>query len=440
MTNKIMLQLVGQSACGPISGTLIFPDAPVAAAPPPPEQEGEPGANTPPPLVELEANAPPVELAQAGECVLQLDVAGFGILKQPLRVDLESNAGAVVFNGPKLNGLRLVRTRVKDAMSKVQSGWLYKIDCQFGYPRELVLVAGADTSHKGTDFYLFADTRRIDQMYKRYATHDDLADDNTIVTQFHFETGERFTYMLCDKSQESELKPNDRWMVVDHQDYGRSEVEKQSPFGLSITDVYKWITAAGVAQPGRVVELSFFAHGFSGGPVLVNTEDQTKGDLRDPNDHDGREKDFHDLNMDVAAFRRAFRKDVSFCFNAGCNFDPRGLKIAEVVIQRRPRRPDKLFRVEEDRLTWDECRDEMQEELEENYSAALANAIDRPVWGAGPGNGARVFSEQTGGRTRHYHKITTWHTITRAAMKEFQLKKNRFWYLRYLPVASVPAP
>lgn len=436
MENKISFQVSGSSPSGAITAKLVYSadagetDAPASDA----GTEG--GGNAPKTEFELEANGAPLVITKDGYCVLELAVPGFGPLKQPLIIDLEAEADAISFAGPNINGLCLLRARVKDAMSNMQGSWLYRLNCSFGHARELVLVAGADTSHTGTLFAKFADTRRIDQMYRRHKTHDEAANDNTIVTQFHFETGHRYTFMLCDKGQEQDLQPEDRWMVVDSFDHGKPEVKQQRPDGLSITHVYDWIIAAGKQLPGRIVELSFFSHGFSGGPVLVNTDDTERGDERDPNDHDGREKDFNGQNIDVEAFRKAFRKDTSFCFNSGCNFDPRGLKVAQVVIQHPPRRPDKLFVVDEDRLTWDECRDEMKIALEENYSMALATAINRPVWGAGPGNGARVFSQQSGGRTRHFHKIATWHTITRAVMKEFQLKKNRQWYLRYLPLKS----
>jgi hypothetical protein len=84
---------------------------------------------------------------------------------------------------------------------------------------------------------------------------------------------------------------------------------------LSITDVYRSIRGA---PPKSVIELVFFTHGFTGGPVLVNSfDDNGTATLRTTTDKDGRaDKDFLDDMGEppvagatltaLALFKRAF--------------------------------------------------------------------------------------------------------------------------------------
>lgn len=70
---------------------------------------------------------------------------------------------------------------------------------------------------------------------------------------------------------------------------------------MSITDIYDFVRKQGRSEPGTVHELSFFAHGWAGGPLLVNSFDNLPADTRrDPDDKDGRAlKDFTEPNMDA---------------------------------------------------------------------------------------------------------------------------------------------
>ena len=92
---------------------------------------------------------------------------------------------------------------------------------------------------------------------------------------------------------------------------------------MSITDVYAWVRVIGKEEPGTLQELSFLTHGWIGGPILVNSDDGSGTNARDPNDKDGRaEKDFEATNMDAAAlkeFRDAFASD-GFVWTWGCVF------------------------------------------------------------------------------------------------------------------------
>jgi hypothetical protein len=92
---------------------------------------------------------------------------------------------------------------------------------------------------------------------------------------------------------------------------------------MSITDVYEHVRDLGITQPGSLVELSVFSHGWMGGPVLVNSQDPESSTARSPGDKDGRmQKDFVAPNMDAAAlsdFRSAFHVN-GFIWVWGCAF------------------------------------------------------------------------------------------------------------------------
>jgi hypothetical protein len=96
---------------------------------------------------------------------------------------------------------------------------------------------------------------------------------------------------------------------------------------MSIMDVYKYIQEIGQNEAGSIAELSIFSHGWTVGPILVNSyereEYQKKGE-RDPDDKDGRmNKDFFPPNMssnDLTLFRKAFDKNA-IIWIWGCAFD-----------------------------------------------------------------------------------------------------------------------
>lgn len=94
---------------------------------------------------------------------------------------------------------------------------------------------------------------------------------------------------------------------------------------MSITDLYEAIRAVGAvnATQGTLVEVSIFSHGAMQGPILVNSFDSQPGArARDPNDKDGRPKDFTPPNMAAAQqvqLAAAFAADA-FWWNWGCAF------------------------------------------------------------------------------------------------------------------------
>lgn len=117
---------------------------------------------------------------------------------------------------------------------------------------------------------------------------------------------------------------------------GHMRFTKNTAGVMSITDVYQHVRDLGVNFPGSLWELSFFSHGWMGGPILVNSRDQDpSAAARDPNDKDPRlNKDFIGPTMDAAAraeFRSAFHAEGSI-WSWGCSF-PRGFhEVIEQVV------------------------------------------------------------------------------------------------------------
>jgi hypothetical protein len=107
---------------------------------------------------------------------------------------------------------------------------------------------------------------------------------------------------------------------------------------MSITDVYQAVRDIGASATDKntLMELSFFSHGWMGGPILVNSfDDRSTTDppgsppdlagltVRDPDDRDARAAlDFISPTMDAAAltdFQNAFHTD-GFIWIWGCSF------------------------------------------------------------------------------------------------------------------------
>jgi hypothetical protein len=97
---------------------------------------------------------------------------------------------------------------------------------------------------------------------------------------------------------------------------------------MSIVDVYTAVQQMGQKDPFMysLVELSFFCHGFPGGPILVNSNQQpgTPKTKRDPLDKDGRRKDWRtDMGAGTGAntlkqFATAFDAPGGFLQAWGC--------------------------------------------------------------------------------------------------------------------------
>jgi hypothetical protein len=112
--------------------------------------------------------------------------------------------------------------------------------------------------------------------------------------------------------------------VYDARNKPHSRFGKDTERVMSIIDIYEHVRSLGRDHPGSLWELSFYAHGYWGGPILLNSNDPLPNvTSRDPKDKDARyNKDFRAPTMDSAAlaeFQAAFHVD-GFVWVWGCNY------------------------------------------------------------------------------------------------------------------------
>lgn len=196
--------------------------------------------------------------------------------------------------------------------------------------RTHILVAGFDYEFKGVDFRLLCDNRR-----KRTVAANKSQEDLRFVTidfrQGKIETRE-VTYPSGKKTESvSDTTPPGMRGVTkaDFETFEKDgethrKLRRKLTGLLSIQNVYSVIQGLGSSDPHSVREFSIFSHGFIGGPVLLNSDDdEAGGSARDPEDRDPRAaKDFVAPTMDASAlkrFRDAFHPD-GYSWFWGCTF------------------------------------------------------------------------------------------------------------------------
>lgn len=171
----------------------------------------------------------------------------------------------------------------------------------------VVLVGGFDYhTQQGdpTDYSVFARQWRNDLYYGVTDTGiepnlkiDRAIFDHTVVSVFNFATGDvqeqirgvkgwhNMWEFMCGTQRPHTANP-----------HSEQELRKTTD-SISITDVYAYINAIGRHAPGTLTQLHFFSHGYSKGPVLLNTDDDSKSSARDSGDKDPRYKDFFKTNI-----------------------------------------------------------------------------------------------------------------------------------------------
>ena len=230
--------------------------------------------------------------------------------------------------------------------------------------KHYIYVAGHDYAYKGVDFSQFAWARMA-----RQAAKDTSKEDRDFII-FDIRTGSidtfqhRFPGGKLRKKQIGQrvFTPLKKSHFHEWQDAGGethySLLNDQRGM-LGIMEVYAAVRRIGINHPGTLMELSFFSHAWSGGPILVNSTDDRmvtrpavpprtvqvpagpfippvpvtipgvpetvvslNGIERDPDDFDPREIDFWSPNMSVDGkkdFRAAYHPS-GFNWSWGCAF------------------------------------------------------------------------------------------------------------------------
>ncbi len=210
--------------------------------------------------------------------------------------------------------------------------------------KQIILIAGVDYEWHGVDFRVLCTNRRkvIERANTakaplRFITFD-VRKGEVEVREVTFATGKRVETV-------SSTTPFDPVTPASYATNAAGSVRLKPGLWrvMSITDIYAKVIQIGTAEPGTLAELSFFAHGWMGGPILVNSEDDktfdlsfvmpdgstvtipvpTSGLFRDRDDKDPRSAyDFSLPQMtaaDLAAFTAAFTSD-GFVWLWGCAF------------------------------------------------------------------------------------------------------------------------
>lgn len=193
--------------------------------------------------------------------------------------------------------------------------------------QQVLIMAGFDYQGGGVDFLTIARNRRARLLAKNPAL---------TVTIMDVGSGTTFVSAMVTGAASGAKPARKETSTVTHSKVtsanystglGHHARFNQNQAGrMSITDLYTAIQAIGLdkATAGTLIEVSVFSHGWMGGPILVNSMDNSgSATARDPDDKDARLfKDFISPNFTAAqltAFRAAFAPGA-FWWNWGCAF------------------------------------------------------------------------------------------------------------------------
>ncbi len=275
-------------------------------------------------------------------------------------------------------------------------------------PREFLLVVGYDypTNHSGGMAFEGLGTKRM---------HDlrGILTDSDVITLFDAKSGLRTRWVMGRGSEQLVAPRNFTWKSG----WSRMTSDGTPPTILNpwvpgypgpnvsgMPEVHRYIEEIGRLRPGSLHEFSILSHSYFAGPILFNTTESppfcpggATPDQRDPADRDGRFwKDFNQVNMpNRANFRDAF-SDSPFVRVWGCLSAYRYRTLINTA--RRAASDNAPLGIPEyQRTSWFPPRVVFADNrlgviqyfresvLKSNYPHFLANAIGKPVWGAGPG-------------------------------------------------------
>ena len=190
---------------------------------------------------------------------------------------------------------------------------------------QVLIMAGFDYQGGGVDFLSMAQNRRarlLAASSQLTVTIMDVGSGTTIVSEMTTNAAGTLTRQVTKTSTHSSVTAANYSTGLGH----HARFDKSQSGRMSITDLYAAVQAIGAnkATAATLAEVSVFSHGFFGGPILVNSDDNSgSATARDADDKDARsQKDFAAPNMtaaQLAAFKGAFAPDA-FWWNWGCTF------------------------------------------------------------------------------------------------------------------------
>jgi len=267
------------------------------------------------------------------------------------------------------------------------------------YTKQAILVAGYDMNREGIDFSRMC-PYRMDMIRKKFPK------EKIRFTVFDVGKGTVKWYEPDEKTGKIVISDAMKTSIITNPDYNpvtdpRDTVESKVPYKfdsvndknytdesgkvgyafiantekvMSITDMYTHIQDIGNSRDaGTLLEFSFFAHGFEGGPVLVNyweTYGKTS-DQREPPDKDPRYlKDYKASVMNAKQlenFKKAFDKN-GICWSWGCSF-PYGYNTILGTIFKTPKYKTKAIVPDNEKFELKFEFDKNRDEAERNYAA-----------------------------------------------------------------------
>lgn len=332
----------------------------------------------------------------AGEWTLIVRAAGRSPVVQPLKLADQGTLGFKTTPTPKTAATVtfVATTKLVGATGTRHADFTVTL-----YPSsEFVLFSGIEYESMGTRFHLFAERRRDDLVKAKRC------DAGAIMTLFVPDLRARRTTVRA---------AGGGWLTVADKSFGDASVitpgQDHRPVvgqDISIVDVYKYLSAVGGAEPGRVKEVSIFSHAYWGGPILFNTYDTGAGGKRSAGDFDGRIKDFNAVNAaGWPKLRAAMAADGRWML-WGCSATTHFQRLmhgankldkkseAFFTVDTAVRSHGKVVQTIRERTTRPRVRALLDAEFRgETYLAAAAKFLDLPVYGAPPGTGASFSSD-----------------------------------------------
>ena len=261
---------------------------------------------------------------------------------------------------------------------------------------EVVALSGTDYPSSGVEFRQFADG------HARALLREKKIDAGTMVTLFSCDERARISLAFTAAGKLVTLGKHSFGDAT-----GLKAGRVHPPVAgndISAPDLYRYLDAVGTSDPGRVREVSFFTHSWPGGPILFDTSEDAAHETsaeRDPNDFDGRAKDFGPPNSDDWKKLKDALAPGATWHVWGCSATTffkdlmrEALKTARAdhffdTITEVKQHDGTLIMRSQARLTRVHVRFMMDQKMRTgSYLATAASTLKIPVFGAPPGVGA----------------------------------------------------
>lgn len=338
-----------------------------------------------------EASAPIV--FAAGDWMLIVRLAKKSPVVQPVKMRAKSKTEMQTLPSPKTAATLAFSSELKTIGKAKLRRSRFKVTM---YPSsEVVFISGTEYFGAGTHFRVFAENHGI------ALRREKKIDDGVIVTLFSADDRTRDTLVLA---------VGGGLLKVAGKSFGPTSGitpgKKHDPVAgldVSVTDPYKYLSAVGASEPGRVLEVGFFSHSFPGGPILFNIGDSPSNPARLSTDYDARRKDFNSTNtVGWPKMKAAMAADGNWHV-WGCSATTHHKNAAAKAQEHKKEGDDFYFTVEttaqhhdgspaqcvEERTTRKRVRAQMDERFRSTtYMAAAAKYLGVAVYGAPPGVGS----------------------------------------------------